>query len=72
MRMCEFVHEWCVSRTTQTGEFVCFSPVASACGNWFVVVARPAHFVRGFRAIALLAQCALVERCFLSSVVNGI
>ena len=36
-----------------------FSPVASACGNRFVGVARPAHFVRGpSRSCAVGAVCA--------------
>ena len=35
-----------------------FSPVASACGNRFVGVARPAHFVRGpSRSCAVGAVC---------------
>ena len=35
------------------------SPVASACGNLFVGVARPAHFVRGpSRSCAVGAVCA--------------
>ena len=41
-----------------------FSHVASASGNLFAGVARPAHFVCGLRAVAQLAQCALVERSF--------
>ena len=36
-----------------------FSPVASGCGNLFVSVARPAHFVRGpSRSCAVGAVCA--------------
>ena len=47
MHICEFVDELYVLRTTQNGEVVCISLVASASRNQFVVVARPAHFVRG-------------------------
>ena len=44
MRMCEFVDEWYVLRTTRNG---------------FVGVARPAHFVRGpSRSCAVGAVCA--------------
>ena len=43
-----------------------FSPVASACGNLFVGVARPAHLVRGpSRSCAVGAVCACgVQFCF--------
>ena len=42
MRMCEFVDEWFVLRTTQNGEFVCFqsrgkrlwSVPLRSCGAW--------------------------------------
>ena len=46
-----------------------FSPVASASGNQFVGVARPAHFVRGpSRSRAVGAVCAWSAVFLLSSV----
>ena len=48
MRMCEFVDEWYVLRTTQNGEFVCFQSSDK----------------RLWKPVAQSAQCALVERSF--------
>ena len=64
--MCEFVDEWNVLETTQNVEFVCFQsrdkslwkPVCR-CRQTGALCAR--SFV-----VAQLAQCALVERSFLS------
>ena len=64
MRMCEFVDEWYVLRTTQNGEFVGYRPVASACGT-SLSVSRDWHTSCAvLRVVAQLAQCALLERSF--------
>ena len=50
-----------------------FSPVASACGNLFVGVARPAHFVRGpSRSCAVCARGAQFSLCLQVPVVSSI
>ena len=74
MRMCEFVDEWYVLRTTQNMENLSvFSHVASASGNLFVGVARLAHFVCGpSRSGEVCARGAQFSFCLQFSVVRSI
>ena len=64
MRTCEFVDEWYVLRTTQNGEFVCFQS-RGKCPWKPVCRCRDRHTSCAvLRAVAQLAQGALVERSF--------
>ena len=74
MRMCEFVDEWYVLKTTQNGEFVCYQSSGKPLVETGLSVSRDRRTSCAvLRVVAQLAQCALLERGLLcSSVVSSI